>query len=319
MSKYHSRGGIRGRRVELLILDDIGEAVMTKSVYNHITGQYEDPNVPVIPADKLATNVIPGMIPSFHARKKNKFAPVCPVHIYEAFANRNVSLDNVLLLAHDIVKIDNAKRYEQVFKNGAYHHHVTNIILDNSLIETGSAVDLEMIKEAVDIINPSVIVLPDILNGGLKSATLTINAWDSFKTAFPHLQMLAVLQGSSMKEWLQAAETIQMNMDPDWISVPRCMEGIDGYTRSNFVEYAEMIFPDKPIHLLGFSDEPWEDIDAAQYKSVKCIDSAAPFRFESGFILGGETGPRGDWWETVSFHKGMIDTMDRINKYINRQ
>lgn len=244
-----------------------------------------------------------------------KFAPVAPIHIYEALANRGYLPNNVLLLAHDVVKPENAERYSNLFND---RWSDTHIIMDNSLIELKGAVDLQMIQEAVGIVDADVVVLPDSLTDGPQSAELTIKDWDLFKTVFDPMgvELMAVIQGETELGFMSALEMIAKEIDPDWVSIPRRTESKFGYTRNQLIEYVDIFFPEKPIHLLGFSEFPWNDILAARNPRVRSIDSTVPLRVDMPFS---DSGPsRGDWWETVTFDKKMLDGIKKVNDLINK-
>lgn len=255
-----------------------------------------------------------------------KFAPVAPIHIYEALANRGYVPQNILLLAHDVYNVKNRDRYMALFKRGPWKD--THIIMDNSLIEVGNAISLDEIEEAVRAVEADVVVLPDSLTDGLESAKLTVEAWDKWKTRFssPYrgdkaIQLMAVVQGETQKGFFGALEYLAKEIDPDWISIPRRTESKFGYTRERLIDFVQMFFPEKPIHLLGFSEYPWEDIAAAQHNLVHSIDSAAPLRSPAPFSDPGasrvnkETGV--DWWDTCKYDHQMLHNIMKVDKLIN--
>jgi hypothetical protein len=243
----------------------------------------------------------------------NKFAPVAPIHILEALKNRGYVPDNILLLAHDVAK--EPKRFEALFRTWSKTH----IIMDNSLIELGGAVDLHMCREACDVVDADVLVLPDSLTDGLESAKLTIESWDRFKTVFDPIgvELLAVVQGETQRGFFGALELLSQKIDPDWISIPRRTESKFGYHRYELIHFVDMFFSSKPLHLLGFSEYPWEDIRAAQHSRVRSIDSAAPLRSPNPFS---DPGPsRGTWWEDAIYDDSMYVNIDYVDRLINGQ
>lgn len=260
-------------------------------------------------------------------RVMKKFAPVAPIHIYEALANRGYVPDNILLLAHDVYKHENRDRYMALFNRGPWKD--THIIMDNSLIEVGNAITLNEIEEAVRCVNADVVVLPDSLTDGIASAELTVAAWDEWKTRFsaPYrgdkpIQLMAVIQGETEKGFMQALEMIATNIAPDWISIPRRTESKFGYKRIELIDFVRMFFPSQPIHLLGFSEYPWNDILAAQLSDVVSIDSAAPLRLPNGDVFSNagpsrvnkETGV--DWWDTCKYEHYMLQNIQKVDKLI---
>jgi hypothetical protein len=240
----------------------------------------------------------------------NKFAPVAPIHILEAFKNRGYVPDNILLLAHDVVK--QPERFEALFQ--AWNE--THIIMDNSVIELGGAVDIGMCVDACKIVDADVMVLPDSLTDGVESAKLTISSWDPFKTVFDPMgvELLAVVQGETEKGFFSALELLANEISPEWISIPRRTEAKFGYHRKDLIDFVDMFFPNASIHLLGFSEYPWQDIRAAQHPRVRSIDSAAPLRVKMPFS---DPGPsRGDWWETAEFSMQMLESIQEVNALI---
>ena len=123
---------------------------------------------------------------------QSKFAPVCPPRIYQAMREAGYIPSNVLLLAHDVVA--NKDLYETEFVRSEWLH--TNIIMDNSLIETGGAVDAEMVYTAASTVGADVVVLPDVLRDGIASTKATLKAWAEWHWKFRDFQKMIVIQGS---------------------------------------------------------------------------------------------------------------------------
>src|ERR1700757_2132421 len=87
------------------------------------------------------------------------FAPVCPVHIL--YSLQPATAGNYhLLLAHDVAA--KAKEYKAWFDA---QFNMT-VIMDNSVIELGNAVDLGIIRQACNAVKTTTIVLPDVLLDG---------------------------------------------------------------------------------------------------------------------------------------------------------
>lgn len=252
---------------------------------------------------------------TFGRYQASKFAPVAPYHIYQQFEVNDYKPANILLLAHDVVQ--HAQEYKDTFASSFWND--TNIIMDNSLVEMKNAVDIGMVFDAAELVAADVVVLPDVMGDGVASAQSTIKAWDEWNYKFRDYQKMIVLHGKSTQDFFAGGEMlVEAGLDPDWISIPRKIQGVDYIDRWQWIEYSKMLFPYKPIHLLGFSDELWEDITAASHPSVKSIDSAVPLRLTSLSVLSENAGPRGDWWETATFNSSMIDRCKHIDTLINR-
>lgn len=331
---------IQGKKADIIIVDDLTTKYSTHSdkrlmhkVFTHYIKE-RDPMIITKEGSEVAF--------SFEVGKpimRNKFAPVAPIHIYEALANRGYVPQRILLLAHDVYKHENRDRYMALFNRGPWKD--THIIMDNSLIEVGNAITLNEIEEAVRCVEADVVVLPDSLTDGPKSAELTIAAWDEWKTRFsaPYrgdkkIELMAVIQGETEKGFMQALEMIASKIAPDWISVPRRTESKFGYNRMELIDFVRMFFPDLPIHLLGFSEYPWNDILAAQLSDVKSIDSAAPLRLPNGDVFSNAGSPRityetvnfghveecqvaHDWWLEAKYEDYMLRNIQKVDKLIN--
>lgn len=282
-SGFVGRGGggsSKGKRADTLIMDDIGESIWPKKLFGGNT---------------------------------MKFAPVAPYHIYQMFLMGQYFPKTVLLLAHDVVK--HPTEYEETFKHPGWND--TTIIMDNSLVETGGAVDAEMVFEAAELVSADIVVLPDVMGKAMESADATIEAWNSWNWKFREYEMMVVIHGTSDAEWFAAAETIrEAGIKPNWLSIPRkCEDGTN--RRWRLVNWAQMIFGPVRQHLLGFSDFVASDLVAASNPIVQSIDSAVPLRLTSNHLLSEDAGPRGDWWETVEFKPWMIDRCKLVDQYIN--
>jgi hypothetical protein len=283
-------------------------------------------NVPSVPnINEVIERAMGSPMNAYRINEAEKFAPVGPSWLYMGMRTAGYIPENVLLLAHDVVKNEHA--YREEFSYPEWNN--TNIIMDNSVIETGGAVDADMVFTAAQIVNADVVVLPDVLGDREKSLKTTLDAWPTWYWKFRNYQKMVVIQGESMIDWLESCETLARETDPDWIAVPRVAQmSPDGdvgvANRSDLVCYAAAIFEAEckhpKIHLLGFSDYIHQDLMAASYSFVNSIDSAVPLRQATLGIknlITGDPGPRGDWFDTVGFESSMIENCKRINKLIN--
>lgn len=250
---------------------------------------------------------------AFGVRFKDKFAPVAPFHLYQQFLLNGYVPSTVLLLAHDVV--EHAVEYQELFDDPKWDN--TTIFMDNSLVELKKAVDIEMVKDAVDIIGRKqiVVILPDVMGESEPTTKSTLDAWDKWSREFRDHQKLVVIQGASIQEWLKCAESLA-HLKPDWVSIPRVTENAFGYHRWELVPFIEALYPESKIHLLGFSDYIWEDLKAAACESVKSIDSAVPLRMKTMNILSEVVEPRGNWWEEAKFDISIIERCRKINDLI---
>lgn len=241
-----------------------------------------------------------------------KFAPVCPSRIYTGMREAGYIPDTILLLAHDVAK--DKEHYEVEFNHDEWYN--TTIIMDNSVVETGGAVDAEMVLLASKIVGADIVVLPDVLGKGELSRQETCRAWTDWFWEFRGFEKMIVIQGSDEKDWLLSAEEF-VQFEPDWIAIPRVVETGD-WERHRYIQYVKMLYPHSKCHLLGFSDFIQADIMAAQDPYVRSIDSAVPLRYTGQHLFTDDMGKRGDWWETAAFDPIMIDRCKQIDTYISR-
>lgn len=267
---------------------------------------------------ELAGTTIPSEITSdqlFAYRGPDKFAPVVPFHIYQQFMVNGYVPSTILLLAHDVVK--HKEDYKETFEHILWNN--TNIIMDNSLVELGEAVNVDMVEEACNIVNADIAVLPDAMGDGVVTLDLVGDAYESWMWKFRDIKLMALIHGKDLKEWLMCAEEMEKHFRTPWVGIPRICEKNDGvYTRTELIRYLDWIYPNRPkIHLFGFSDYIWQDLKAAQNQRVSSIDSAVPFRLgPNSNLLGEDAGPRGTWWDTAKFEPWMIEKANRINQII---
>lgn len=220
--------------------------------------------------------------------------------------------DSVLLLAHDVA--NNQDQYGFVFSSEVWDN--TNIIMDNSVVETGGAVDGDMVLLAADTVGADVVVLPDVLGDGERSRQETNRAWSDWYWQFRDYEKMIVIQGETEVEWLRSAEEF-VKFEPEWIAIPRIVETSE-WERHARLRWAKMLYPSARCHLLGFSDFVAADLVAASDDYVVSIDSAVPLRYTGQNLLTDHIPPRGDWWETVELDADMISRCLQIDTYIQR-
>lgn len=234
------------------------------------------------------------------------FCPVMPIHIAKAFKDQDKIGIHHLLLAHDVVA--HAKEYAEVFGSmTAPHRH---IILDNSVVELGTAVDGGMVKEAADICKPTCIVLPDVYQdsrGTIQSVRKHIDAWyNSMIASYAGVRDFMYLpQGTNKHEFAICAEAFGQDPRIRWWGIPRnyCVQGIG--SRVEALRICAMVNGGRSVHMFGFSDDFVDDFISANHPNVVSIDSAVPIRCASlglrfSLGLGPLLPPRGNWWEEAS-------------------
>lgn len=227
------------------------------------------------------------------------YAPVAPPQLLRKLRDLGdfVIGSYHLLLAHDVVA--RPKEYEDLFPRGSF------IILDNSVIELGKPVDIQVLLEAVYIVQPRLVVLPDSI-GEMKSTLATSIAVAQSVELPGKTGWMAVPQGSNLDE-LKECSDVMLKEIPDlgaW-GVGRFITAMTG-SRVPFTKWLGDRRPNVTssigfMHLLGFSDNVDDDYLASKLHGVMGIDSAVPVRMgQRGRVISLDQGaiePRGDFWE----------------------
>lgn len=254
----------------------------------------------------------------------SEFAPVCPPQILQKFKAYGQLGDYHLLLAHDIA--NNPEVYGEIFSRT--HFNSMQIILDNSVIELGGAVNIDTIVTAARVVKPTTTVLPDVLLDKQATITNCRQALVDWTAAFDHAYLdpnfMIVPQGRTLKEWIECAEHFADDPQINFWGIPRNIEKTAIRSRRDLVDIVHAINPSRSIHLLGFSDNVIDDILTARHHLVSGIDSAVPIRAVSAGIPLSLTGtlnrmpPRGDWWQTAEFTPAMLDALKLARQWVQQ-
>lgn len=252
-----------------------------------------------------------------------KFAPVAPVQVLEGlygYSDQTFGSYHLLLAHHTV---DEEDRFRALFRRIHNETPTLNptIIMDNSLVELGGAVDFQMLSDAVEVITEvceeaTVIpVLPDVMGDGAETRRAVEDAYDRWSEFMPGNGFMAVCQGAS---WDDFQESVDMFADQDafpeitWLGIPRKLVETLG-TRKDAVAYALAASNGRhEIHLLGFSDNMVDDYACAKLPGVAGIDSAVPLRVESQFTLDMKVPPRPpEWFDEAECSPRVIANLNR--------
>lgn len=248
--------------------------------------------------------------------KYNQFAPVMPMSVFRALGAICPSpqdyakvLGNYhLLLAHDVLKSEqSAFEYGQSFDflRNLYAGMPFEIIMDNSVVELGTAATLKNTIGAAQIVKATVAVIPDALEqaeGTIRQLEMSLHDLSkvSISPTNPMPKLMFVPQGKSFKEFVWCLEEASKYSMIDWIGIPRLAVKHLG-TRLGLIQATRMIFPKADIHLLGFSDNIFDDLVCAASAGIAGIDSAVPIRAGLSLIpfkiSQDDYGKRGDYWD----------------------
>lgn len=248
-----------------------------------------------------------------------KFAPVAPHHILRTLSPSN-SGNYHLLLAHDVAA--NAQEFSALWDG----FHGMQVIMDNSVIELGGAVDLGIITKACAAVNVTSVVLPDVLLDGnatvesckaaLKDWTIVFEAYFSRRGPWSK-GFMYVPQGKTIQEFAWAAQQLADYPGINFWGIPRNLVSQVG-SRRDAIDICYALNRHRGIHLLGFSDNICDDVICARDSRVAGIDSAVPLRVKEPLTFMSDPGPRGDWWDTVQYSAMMDYNIETYQRWIRK-
>jgi hypothetical protein len=253
-----------------------------------------------------------------------KFAPVAPIQVISKMPSI-VAGDYHLLLAHDVANHDQEyRRYFGSFKN--------TVIMDNSVIELGNAVDLKVIKKALRAVDSATVVLPDVLLDGaatVASCKAALDVWADdlvdvgFGSASDYQRrgFMLVPQGKTLAEFAWCAQQFAHDRRINFWGVPRNLVKEIG-SRAKAIDIVSAINHSRRIHLLGFSDDLPDDVICAKDRRVEGIDSAVPLRAGTlGILLDFDTVmPKRDplWFDSAVHLSLMDENIERCKQWFRR-
>lgn len=248
----------------------------------------------------------------------SNFAPVCPIHMYKQLKEKGPEHfgDYFLLLAHDVVK--HPKEYQEVFLDAKDY----TIIMDNSVIELGTAVDHGMLRDACGIVDADVLAIPDVLEDGegtIKASSEFLDVWNpQGMSQTPELMFIP--QGSDLDDYVGCVmRACDLNIPMDWIGIARNVTDRIIHSRLSLAGFFAVLQPTSKLHLLGFSRDTSDDILCATSPLVEGIDSAVPVRTQqriSKHVYITDPGPRNTWWEEGVLEPFQLDNLEVIRNRI---
>lgn len=267
---------------------------------------------------------------TIHDPTPTRFAPVAPVHILQELCAAQALGDYHLFLAHHTV--EKPKEFTDLFdayfkQNDRRVRLQPTIIMDNSLVELGGAVDDAMIQEAVGIIRRGtqyreiIPVLPDVMGDGLQTRMDSVEGYERWnRKGMGGNSWMLVTQGKDWEDFVALIDYFFVDNLGDypkigWVGIPRWItNNWPEATRARALRYIKLVAPQVKVHLLGFSNDIVDDLFCSAQRGVTGIDSAVPVRYNGllhPLTTDDQIGPRGDWWE-----KGMLST-DHLRNLAN--
>jgi hypothetical protein len=202
------------------------------------------------------------------------------------------------------------------------------IIMDNSLIELGEPLSVREVLAAGEIVDARVIVLPDVLGDRIETLNRTMEAMEDLhglRRLSPYakqVKALGVAQGRTFTDVFSCARDMIQILGVDIISVPRHVTATLG-TRLDVTRAISRY--GKPIHLLGFSDNIFDDMYTLAVDRVMGIDSAVPIWYGlQGFELPSSPpvvatfGKRPkDYEDATEINSQVVNNIRRVERWAN--
>lgn len=154
-------------------------------------------------------------------------------------------------------------------------------ILDNSLIEMGSACSLEELMEYASLCQADEIILPDVFTQGEETCKLAnhyVNELTELKRKYPlkkFPKLMAVCHGVNKKEFEESFKKLSKIAEIDVIGIPKVVSSWCGNRSELFEIYSKS---NKEIHLLGCwnSLDELKSFDKNMKKRIRTIDTCLP-------------------------------------------
>lgn len=254
------------------------------------------------------------------------FAPVAPIQVLEGLYDFGPDMFGQyhLLLAHHV--LEEPERFANLFKRIQEDKHFEEgqltIIMDNSIVELGSAVDAATIAQAVSIIEDNCEqariypVLPDVMGDGPATREAIKSSYDSWSRLVGGHGFMAVVQGATPADFTETLEFVTGDAYPEivFLGVPRILVKQHG---SRLASAMQALDTGIPVHLLGFSDNMEDDFACAQLEGVFGIDSAVPLRTQeifTPFITTEKRDP--NWFRDAEVTPHMINNLIEARSYV---
>ncbi len=153
------------------------------------------------------------------------------------------------------------------------------IILDNGAAELKTAVDGSSMMDIVAELRPNLVVAPDVIYDDVQTLTLTTKfcTWYARALHSREVGIMGVPQGGSPEDWLSCYKIFNADSCIDWL-------GISMFYTPKFnkrLEVLKLIAPtvQKPCHLLGLWDNPYDLLEERKFDFVYSIDTAKMIEF----------------------------------------
>lgn len=266
-----------------------------------------------------------------------RFAPVVPTHMARQL--QSSTMDYLgryhLLLAHDI--LDKPEDYQGIYGQVRRDYPDSFIIMDNSIVELGKAMEIKDLLAAAKVLTPDCIVIPDVMGDYVGTVEKAIEFCrdyyeESGKSGIDDqpLSLMGVLQGETIEQALECLSAFYALPCVDYIGIPRMITKLQGSRMpllQRMLKAQDGVMKSfKGFHLLGFSDDVLDDVACARMSFIQGIDSAVPVRAGIKRIpiniqdpeWSNKVGSRGDFWNMPcdeTWTAALPTIRDNLNTY----
>lgn len=181
-----------------------------------------------------------------------------------------------------------SKAYKDYYKERAAKGDF--VILDNSIIELGASMDWGTVVDVAEAIQPSEVVLPDVLLDGPSTMEAIGTALMSKHTTRlkPGTRLMAVCHGATSEEWLHTFTQLSMLEQIHTIGIPKVTAELFGSRNALLTLLEESGMLDscgKGIHLLGANEDKDFQVPARAKRHIRGIDTVYPMWMAHNNIL----------------------------------
>ena len=251
-----------------------------------------------------------------------RYSPIAPIHLLEDLYSRGLLGNYLLLLAHDVLA--NEYRYASLMDVIRDHNEASMIIMDNSVVELGTPMNIGSVIQAADVVGASCIVSPDVMGSFSQTQCEVERHKDQMiKSCY---SIMKIPQGETLEELMLCVEWLRFTLptddnEPELWGIPRWVANKLG-TRQVLIEYIGRTCEahDIGIHLLGMSENFEDDMLCANLPHVMGIDSANPLVCglnEVDMALNWHQHmERGDYWDTQFITTMMLRNMAYVRSIV---
>ena len=212
-----------------------------------------------------------------------KVAVISPISLLDRYCTFT---DYHLALAHLVLSSDIYRKfYQERKKAGDY------VILDNSLIELGHAMDLSSLMAAFTAIQPDEFVLPDVYMNRLATIEAVKKGVHEVRTLLKGStpKLMAVPQGENAWAWIDCYQQLLEIEGIDVIGIPKNTDLICRYQDVKSVKDYPKISPhargyiglDGRIQLTNYLEQNGLVSDAHEYHLLGCWSNPLEIRYQA--------------------------------------